>query len=120
MEIIGKILQIHPSQSGEGKNGTWKKQSFVIETLDEYPKTVCLTTWSNRVELDSMVIGEKIKVQFDVESREYNGRWYTDLKAWKSETIEGSNGSMPISANEIPPPPAEPDNEFVNDDDLPF
>ena len=118
MEITGKILQIHAPQSGEGKNGSWKKQSFVIETLDEYPKTVCLTTWNNRVELDKMVIGEKIKAQFDVESREFNGRWYTDLKAWKSETIEGSTASF--SSSPIQNLPPEPENELVNDDDLPF
>ncbi|NLA24971.1 MAG: DUF3127 domain-containing protein, partial [Bacteroidales bacterium] len=74
MEITGKILQILPTQSGEGKNGPWQKQDFVIETFSDYPKTVCFTTWNNRVELDKMSVGEKIKVFFDAESREYNGK----------------------------------------------
>ncbi len=119
MDITGKITQILAAQTGEGKNGSWKKQSFVIETLEDYPKNVCFTTWNDRVELDKMVIGEQVKVYFDVESREYNGRWYTDLKAWKSETIGGANGrSVVIPQNEIIE--TTETDPLTDDGDLPF
>jgi len=119
MDITGKITQILPVQTGEGKNGTWKKQSFIIETLDDFPKSICFTTWGDRVELNKMSVGEQIKVYFDLESREYNSRWYTDVKAWKAESIGAANGSAtPSDVYE------QPENNKIMEpeegDDLPF
>jgi hypothetical protein len=119
MDITGKITQILPAQTGEGKNGTWKKQSFVIETMDEYPKSVCFTAWGDRVELNRMAVGEQIKVYFDLESREFNGKWYTDAKAWKAESLGAAavGASIPTEiASQISLTEMEPDGG----DDLPF
>lgn len=109
MEIIGKLIQKLAPVTGEGKNGPWKKQSFVIETQADYPKKVCFTTWGDKVELNSFTESDIIKVYFDVESREYNNNWYNDLKCWKIE-LSSSGGSSNI-INELPP---------VSEKDIPF
>lgn len=134
MDISGK-LSIHlPTQTGEGKNGTWQKSGFVIETTNEkYPKKVCFTTWGDLIaQSQAYQPGEEVKVYFDVDSREYQGKWYSDIKAWKVERLAA--GTM--NANQQPPqsnpqfntPPQtsvvntpSSDNFTVSqDDDLPF
>lgn len=113
MDINGKILQLLPVQTGQGKNGTWKKQEFILETGDTYPKKVCIAVWGDKIDLNSFKPGEAVTVSFDVESREFNGRWYTDVKAWKvvKQGSAGAPASGPIDA----PPSYE-----GGDDDLPF
>jgi hypothetical protein len=71
--------------TGTGKNGTnWIKQEFVLETQDQYPKKVCMSVWGDKTQdLAPLQEGEIVKVQFNVESREYNERWYTEIRAWK-------------------------------------
>lgn len=96
MEITGNLLHILQPQTGTGKNGTWKKQEFVIETSDMYPKKVCLAAWGDKIDISKFTPGQSLKVSFDVESREYNGKWYTDLKAFNvqsdSKSEEGPVG----------------------------
>ncbi len=114
MDISGKIIQLLPVQTGQGKNGTWKKQEFILETGDTYPKKVCIAVWGDKVDISSFKPGEMVDVSFDVESREFNGRWYTDVKAWKVVSKKsgstGNNTGMPESTDISP----------AGDDDLPF
>lgn len=115
MKISGKMILLLPAQTGEGRNGVWKKQNFVIETEDQYPKKVCFSLWGDKFNVESFAIGSTVSVDFDVESREYNGRWYTDLKAWN---IEGQENAAPAGSpmpdfNDMPLEPAQ-------QDDLPF
>ncbi len=124
MDISGKILQLLPAQTGSGKNGQWKKQEFILETGDTYPKKVCIAVWGDKIDLASFKMGDAIDVSFDVESREYNGKWYTDVKAWKvvsaskqkeasrpaAATLSASGSSSAPNITDIPP----------SDDDLPF
>ena len=91
MDINGRVIQVLPEQSGEGKNGTWRKQDFVIETESQYPKKICFTVWGDKIDSQMMQEGNQLNVSFDIESREYNGRWYTDVKAWKME-MAGDGG----------------------------
>jgi hypothetical protein len=87
LELTGKLIQVMPEQSGTGKAGPWTKQEFVIETLDQYPRKVCFNFWNEKAGvLKTLQEGDLVKVSFNAESRDYNGRWYTDLKAWKLET----------------------------------
>ena len=86
MEITGKLLQLLPLQTGQGKNGTWKKQEFIIETGDTYPKKVCLAIWGDKIDISKVTPGTTVTLQFDAESREYNGRWYTDLRVYGLKT----------------------------------
>jgi hypothetical protein len=115
MEIIGTIKLVLEPETGEGRNGQWKKQQFVIETDSEYSKSLCFTVWGDKVDFTTINIGDKVKVLFDVESREYNGRWFTDAKAWKAEKLNQENGF-------VPPEPKMPDENFEAEegDDLPF
>ena len=90
LEITGKLYKVLAEQTGAGKNGNWVKQEFVIETVEQYPKKVCCSAWGDKVALiKGLNPGDQVKVSFNVESREYNERWYTDLRAWKIETVTG-------------------------------
>jgi hypothetical protein len=112
MDISGKIISLLPLQTGQGKNGTWKKQEFILETGDTYPKKVCIAAWGDKIDMSPVKPGVAVTVSFDVESREFNGRWYTDVKAWKIVPQSGNAGA-PSSAM-----PAE--MGAGADDDLPF
>lgn len=86
MEIQGKIIQVLPLQSGVGKASgkEWKKQEFVLEFLDgQYSRKICFSMWGDLIDRSALQVGEEVTVQIDVESREYQGRWYTDVKAWR-------------------------------------
>lgn len=83
MQLTGKLIQLLPLQKGTGKNGEWKKQDIIIETQAQYPKKVCISIWGDKINESLLQTGKMLTVSFDVESREYNGRWYTDVKAWK-------------------------------------
>ncbi|MEA2043738.1 MAG: DUF3127 domain-containing protein [Bacteroidota bacterium] len=118
IKLSGKIVKILPEQSGQGKFGKWIKQEFIVETTDKFPKKVCFTAWGDKTDhVKNLFDGDEVTVSFNPESREYNERWYTDLKAWRIE--KGSSNSSP--SNEAPPEfttndiPPEDDN-----DDLPF
>lgn len=92
MEIIGKIILIEPIQSGISKStcNQWQSQSFIIETLDNYPRKVCIDLYGEqRVKDFRFDLGEIVRVSYDLESREFNGRWYTSVRAWKVSS-EGS------------------------------
>ena len=86
MQINGKLITLLPLQTGQGKNGEWKKQEFIIETSGQYPKKVCVTAWGRLVDVIPN-IGSTVDVSFNLESREYNNRWYTEVKAFEIETV---------------------------------
>ena len=116
MEISGVVVSLLPQQSGQGKNGTWKKQEFIIETPGQYPKKVCLSLWGEKVDEIKISVGEKITASVNIESREYNSRWYTEVRAWKVQKESGSQ-----KGSDVPPPTEDsfvPDNSGT--DDLPF
>lgn len=117
MDIKGKVISILPLVTGQGKNGTWKKQEFVIETLGtQYPKKVMMNLWGEKVDQNPLTVGEIITASFDLESREFNGRWYTDVRAWKIEREnQASRPEMPATPGAYPP-----DFNQQEPDDLPF
>ena len=107
LELVGKLIKVLPEVNGQGKNGPWSKQDFVIETLDsQYPKKVCMTAWGEKVnDLKQFADGDTLKATFSAESREYNERWYTELRAFRIELAEGDadGGTAPA-----PRPAAQP------------
>ncbi len=120
MELKGKILQVNPEVNGEGKNGTWRKQEYILETPGEYPKKVCFVAWGDKIDQFGIAVGQEVIAQIEIESREYNSRWYTDVKAWRVEKAAGSGASSTPAAADIPPP-AEPDYATDSgEDDMPF
>lgn len=87
MQLTAKLIQVLPLQTGNGKNGQWKKQDIVVETTEsQYPKKICVSVWGDKISESQLVIGSLLTISFDVESREFNGKWYTDVKAWKVES----------------------------------
>lgn len=85
MQITAKLNQLLPIQTGTGKNGEWKKQDIIVETDGQFPKKVCISIWGDKINEGQLQIGNLLKIDFDIESREYNSKWYTDVKAWKLE-----------------------------------
>jgi hypothetical protein len=90
MQLTAKLTQLLPLQSGSGKNGIWKKREIIVETEDQYARKVCIAIWGDKIDESILLIGNKLSIQFDLESREYNNRWYTDVKAWKIEVVENT------------------------------
>lgn len=85
MEIQGKTIVALPVESGMSKSGNaWQKRNFVIETTGQYPKKVCFQLFGDKVN-ECPNVGEDVKVSFGAESREWNGKWFTQLNAWKVE-----------------------------------
>jgi hypothetical protein len=117
LTIAGTIFKILPEISGEGRNGPWKKKEFVIETADEFPRKICFGLWNDKIALlNDVTEGDGVNVSFNASSREYNERWFTDLKAWKVEKVDGQAGAPeppPITENEVPP-------EVEGKEDIPF
>jgi hypothetical protein len=117
--IEGRLIQILTAQEGQSTRGAWKKQDFVIETSEQYPKKVCISCWNEKTdELSKFQLNDNLKVSVNIESREYNSKWYTDVKAWR---IDQLNDSAPVSNNNE----ANDDVSGVSftsddNDDLPF
>jgi hypothetical protein len=117
LKITGTVKQILPEQSGESRNGPWRKQDFILETPGDYPKQVCITQWGDNIESFGVQEGETLTVHIDIQSREYKGRWYTDVKGWRVER-EAAQGGPPPGHLDGPFP--EPPADGGVDDDLPF
>lgn len=90
-----------------------------METSGQYPKKVCISIWGDKINESVLNVGTMLNISFDVESREFNGRWYTDVKAWKVAAAGGNSGGNDGNTaikNEMPPDINYNDNK----DDLPF
>ncbi len=83
MEITGRLIQVLPIQTGEGKNGSvWKKQDIILEIVGTdatVSRKLCIVLWNDRI-ISDLVEGSTLKVYFEIESREYNDRWYTNFR----------------------------------------
>jgi len=118
MQFSAKLIQLLPLQSGTGKNGQWKKQDIIVETEgSSYPKKICVSIWGDKIDAGQLQPGNQLKIDFDIESREYNGRWYTDVKAWKIEVAGGAPAvpNVPAAAGS-----GVLETDAKDEDDLPF
>lgn len=115
MQLTAKLLQLLPLQTGTGKNGQWKKQDILVETEGQYPKKVCISIWGDKINESQLKVGEQLSISFDIESREYNGRWYTDVKAWKIEAGGAAAANEPTGDQ-----PYFDEGQMETKDDLPF
>lgn len=138
MEIIGKIILKLPLQTGVSKAGNnWSKQEYVLETQENFPKKVHFDFFGDRATQYDLQEGQMVKLSFDIESREYNGRWYTSIRGWKAEPADAQApvyagapagapavGGAPVQPAAVPAAPAAPAPDFMNEpsnaDDLPF
>lgn len=121
LEVKGVLEQILPIQSGTSKAGKeWSKQEFVIETEDQYPKKICFTLFGDKSSLlDGFQQGDTVNVAFNVESREYNGRWFHNINAWRITNEAAGTAPDAPEFGEIPPPNEDLSSSEPNND-LPF
>lgn len=122
MEIKGKIIVALPEQSGVSKSGNnWKKREYVLETMETYPKKVHFDLFGDRADQYPLAVGDVITLSFDINSREYNGRWFTSISGWK---VDKGDAQAPVGSGAIPPPPAVDPlaSQFGStpDEDIPF
>jgi len=118
--LEGRLVQILSAQEGQSTRGAWKKQDFIIETSEQYPKKVCICCWNEKTEeLSKFQLNDNLRVSINIESREYNSKWYTDIKAWRIEqlnTESTTNTNPAISEDDISGVSFSSDEN----DDLPF
>ena len=132
MEIIGKVVRLGTLTEGQSARGPWRKQELIIETEEQYPRTVCLICWTNQIEeIQKFAPGQTIKAQIEISSREYNGKWYTDVRVWRFDPIGAAAPPMaqpaaqPAQSMHQTPPAATQNTEYFppaedSVDDLPF
>lgn len=120
LQVTGKVVELLDEQSGEGRNGPWRKQEFILETEGQYPKQICMVQWGDNIDKFAIQKGETLTAHIDIQSREYQGRWYTDVKAWRIDRNQQQGGgaqSDPSGPDDFPEPPSPSSDP---DDDLPF
>ncbi len=132
MEVSGKIISVLPLQQGTSKAGNpWQSQSYVLETQEQYPRKVCFEIFGeDRIKNNACQIDDLVTVSFDLESREFNGRWYTSVRAWKvskGAASEQQNATVATQNNQnVNPAPAanvqtfDSANSMDDGSDLPF
>ena len=132
MEIVGKVVRLGTLTEGQSARGPWRKQDLIIETEEQYPRTVCLSCWTNQIEeIQHFAPGQTIKAQIDISSREFNGKWYTDVRVWRFEPLGATAPAAapaPQQMHQTPPaaPAAAPAQDYFppadqgSVDDLPF
>lgn len=106
MEIIGKAIATLPVKSGVSQRTgeQWQSREYVIETQEQYPKKMCFEVFgTDKLQEFNIRNNDLIRVHFDISAREYNGRWYNSIRAWKVEHVNQENYSAPTPAQ-----PAQP------------
>lgn len=112
MEIEGKIIAVIPAREGVSPRtgNSWKSQDFVIETHDQYPRRCCFNVFgADKIQLFNIQVGEELRVSFDIDAHEYQGRWFNQIRAWKVERIDPN--AVQLSVQPAPyeqPMPAQP------------
>ena len=126
MEVEGKVIVVLPERTGTSRTGNpWKVREYVLETTNEaYPRKIAFDFFGDRADQFPLAMGDNIKLSFDIESREYNGRWYTSIRGWKAEKAAATTGNQgPVPPVDFPGadiPPMAPMGSGNSDEDLPF
>ena len=103
MELAGKVIAVLEPRSGVSKTGNeWKVQEYVIETHDQYPRKMCFDVFgADKIAQFNIQVGEELNVYFDVDAREWSGRWFNSICAWKVDRV---SAQAPV-APDAPFPP---------------
>ena len=131
MEIIGKAIAALPVKNGVSQRSgeQWQSREYVIETQEQYPKKICFEVFgTDKLKEFNIRNNDLIKVHFDITAREYNGKWYNSIRAWKVEhvnpdgSVVGSTTAAPVSQAQAPSAPAQSAEPAVHEseEDLPF
>ncbi len=112
MELQGKIIAALPERSGTSQRGEWKVQEFVLETIDsQYPRKMVFDVFgADRLQRFNIQVGQIVNVAFDIDAREYNGRWYNSIRAFDVRQVDPSAAPAPAA-----PPTAAPVSAPVAD-----
>ena len=126
MELAGKVIAVLPPKSGTSRNGNeWTVQEYVIETHDQYPRRMCFDVFgADKIQQFNIQVGEELNVSFDIDAREWQGRWFNSIRAWKVDRVSADQSVTPQQPP-FPPvnaAPAAPVDFSAGDekDDLPF
>lgn len=123
MEIKGKIIAVMEKRSGVAQQSgkAWSTQEYVIETINEqYPKRCVFNVFGDEnIQKFALELGKVVTIHFDINAREYNGRWYNDIRAWRVDPEqEATAAAQQLDPSDIPAPTmAEAPQEV---EDLPF
>ncbi|MBQ2299190.1 MAG: DUF3127 domain-containing protein [Bacteroidaceae bacterium] len=130
MEIQGKVVRLGNMTEGTSARGAWRKQELIIETIEQYPKQVCLLCWGNTIDaLATLGEGDVIKAGISIESCEFNGKWYTDVRAFglglvssaPQQAVVEQAALTPTQPAPAPQPTYQQADFFAEQaDDLPF
>lgn len=105
LEITGRIIAVLDKRTGvSNATGTaWSVQQYVIETHEQYPKKMCFDVFGeDRIKQFAIQIGEEVTVSFDLDAREYQGRWYNSIRAWKVEKVKPeTSNNLNNTTNEV-------------------
>ncbi len=83
LEIQGKIVKIFPERSGEGNNGTWTSQDFMIEVPGSFPTKAAFDVFNKGVDLSTVKEGDSVRVSFDIRCNQWQDKYITSLRAWR-------------------------------------
>ena len=119
MNIKGKLILKLTPEVGEGKNGQWTKQVVIIETAETYPKKVAIEFWKDEViKIQAVPIGQELSIDINIESREYQGKWYNQVKAWRfTANGQAVNVETPKDNGTITPPEKDHNLPIDNSDE---
>lgn len=125
MELSGKIIAVLEKRSGVAKTtgNPWAVQSYVLETHEQYPRKMCFDIFGeDKITQFAIQAGEEVTVSFDIDAREYQGRWYNSIRAWKVDRVQAQPASGAPVPPEVPFPAASPADMMAGGsaDDLPF
>lgn len=124
MELAGRVIAVLEPKGGTSRNGNeWKVQEYVIETHDQYPRRMCFDVFGDdKIKQFNIQIGEELNVSFDIDAREWQGRWFNSIRAWKVERVGAIPPQVPPTEAPFPPVNAAPADFSMTDekDDLPF
>lgn len=126
MEIEGIVYKILPVVKGTSARGEWQKQEVVFELPGEFSRKVCVTFFNKESDVARLREGEAYTVSVNLESREYNGRWYTDVRAWRVQPRQPEQAPAGMApAADLPPLESAPSTSAAapaadSVDDLPF
>lgn len=87
MQLTATIIQLLPLQHGLGKTRSWIKQEVIVETDSPNPKKICVSIWGDKIDENQLKIGNRLNIEFEIESREFNGKWYTNLTVLNTKLI---------------------------------
>lgn len=126
MEIIGKAIAALQVKSGVSQRTgeQWQSREYVIETQEQYPKKICFEVFgTEKLQEFNIRNNDLIKVHFDITAREYNGKWYNSIRAWKVEHVNPEGGTanqVSAPAPQAPSTPVAATTTHASDEDLPF